>query len=106
MNAMTTRLIWWLSIPCFFVFAFVFPRVLITYLGPANPWTNYFYTYVFAFFYTGSGIALAVNTNACNLSRPRDRFWLLLLIAGFIYFALLHAVWIYFSLMIPYQGGL
>lgn len=105
MISQTTKILWWLSLPCFLLFAFMFPRVLITYLGPANPWTNYLYIYVFGFFYTGSGIALALSTGACNLSRPRDRHWLKFIIGGFLFFAFLQAIWIYFSLTIPYLGG-
>ncbi len=105
MNSTVSQLRWWAILPLFLAFAFYFPRVLSSTLGPENPWTSYLYLYVFGFFYTGSGLLLVLKTGACNLSRPLNRFWFYMTIAGFFYFALLHAVWIYLSLSIPYVGG-
>ena len=99
------QLKWWLALPLFAVFAFFFPRILIQTLGPADPWTNYLYLYGFGFFYTGSGVLLAFKSGACNWSRPRDRYWMKIIIGGFFYFASLHALWIYLALSIPYLGG-
>lgn len=104
-KANSSWLKWWSILPLFLAFAFFFPRILISSLGPANPWTNYLYLYGFGFLYTGSGVLLALKTKACNLNRPRDRYWLKIVVGGFVYFALLHGVWIYLSLSIPYLGG-
>ena len=106
MGQKVSQLKWWTAIPLFLAFAFFFPRFLIQTLGPANAWTNYFYLYGFGFFYTGSGVLLMLKTGACNLSRPRDRYWFKIILAGFVYFASLHAVWIYLALSIPYKGAL
>ena len=96
---------WWGAVAAFIVFAFFFPRILISNLGPANPWTNYLYLYGFGFFYTGSGVLLVLKTGACNLSRPRDRFWFKIVVGGFFYFASLHALWIYLAISIPFRGA-
>ena len=88
----------------FLVFAFLFPRFLITNLGPAHPWTNYLYLYGFGVLYTGSGLLLAVKSGACQLNRPRDRQWFKIIVGGWFYFACLHALWIYLSLSIPFRG--
>ena len=96
---------WWLLLPLFLVFAFFFPRFLIQTLGASNPWTNYLYLYGFGFIYSGSGVLLVLKTGACNLDRPQDNFWFKMVIGGFVYLAILHAVWIYLSLSIPYLGG-
>ena len=99
-------LVWWAAIPLFVAFAYFFPRLLVNTLGPGDPWTSYLYLYGFGVFYTGSGLLLALKTGACQMHRPRDRFWFKIIVGGFCYFACLHAVWIYLSLSIPYQGGL
>ena len=96
---------WWSIIPLFLAIAYFYPRFLVNTLGPENPWTSYFYLYGFGFLYTGSGLVLILKTGACHLERPRDRFWFKMLILGFVYFASLHAVWIYLALSIPYLGG-
>lgn len=105
MGQKVSQLKWWSLLPLFIVFAFYYPRMLTAILGPANPWTSYLYLYGFGFLYTGSGVVLAVKTGACKLSRPRDRFWFQMIIAGFLYFAGLHAIWIYLAQSIPYLGG-
>lgn len=106
MGQKVSHLKWWLMLPLFLVFAFFFPRLLLQTWGPSNPWTNYFYLYGFGTIYSGSGLLLVLKTGACNLSRPRDRFWFKLVVGGFLYFAALHAFWIYLSLSIPFKGAL
>ena len=100
------RAVWVLYLVAFLVFAFIFPRLLISQLGPENPWTNYFYLYGFGFFYTGSGVWLVLKSGACNLNREHDRFWFKILLAGWAYFACLHALWIYLAISIPFRGVL
>lgn len=87
------------------VFIFIFPRVLISWLGEENPWTNYLYLYVFGLIYFGSGMVLIRKTGACKKGRGRDDFWWKVLIAGFCFFASLHAIWIVMALSVPFKGG-
>jgi hypothetical protein len=95
----------WALLVFLIAFSYVYPRLLINTLGEDNPWTSYFYLYGFGTLYTGSGVLLALKSGACRLSRPRDLFWLRMIIAGFLYFAALHGVWIYLALSVPYLGG-
>lgn len=98
------RYTWILYLLAFLAFAFLFPRLLISSLGPENPWTNYLYLYGFGFFYTGSGVLLILKSGACNLKRQRDLYWFKIIVGGWFYFACLHALWIYLSLSIPFRG--
>ncbi len=96
---------WWGLLPLILAIAYCLPRLLVSTLGAENPWTSYFYLYGFGAIYSGLGLLLILKSGACRLDRPRDRFWFSMLIAGFCYFAGLHALWIYLSLSIPYLGG-
>lgn len=87
------------------VFIFVFPRVLISSLGADNPWTSYLYLYVFGFIYFGLGMVLIRKTGALKMGRGRDSFWWKVMIAGFCFFAGLHALWICLALFIPFKGA-
>ncbi len=99
-----------LSIPlisiAILVFVFVFPRILISKLGPGNPWTSYLYQYGFGSITFIIGIILILRTKACKFNRGSDKIWFKWLIAGFIFFATVHAVWILLALYMPYKGGL
>jgi hypothetical protein len=96
---------WWALFPTILAIAYLYPRMLQNLLGLENPWTSYLYLYGFGFIYSGSGILLSLKTGACRWDRPRDRFWLIMIVLGFCYFAALHGLWIYLSLSIPYIGG-
>ena len=85
---------------------FAFPRLLSTWLGNDNPWTSYLYMYGFGLVFFSLGILLILKTGACKPGRGRDRFWLGVLLGGFVFFATLHAVWILAALYLPQQGGM
>ncbi len=95
----------WALLPLILAIAYFFPRFLVNTLGMENPWTSFFYLYGFGAIYSGLGVLLVLKTGACRLDRPRDRFWMKMVIGGFFYFAALHAVWIYLAVSIPYLGG-
>jgi membrane protease YdiL (CAAX protease family) len=86
-------------------FVFVFPRILIAGLGAENPWTSYLYQYGFGLIVFTIGIVLILKTGSCVLGRGNDAHWFRWLIGGFIFFAVLHAVWIILALSIPVKGG-
>ena len=86
-------------------FTFIYPRLIIGWLGEANPWTSYLYLYGFGLVFFLIGIWVILKSGACKPGRGRDSFWLGVLFAGFILFASLHAVWIVASLNMPYLGG-
>ncbi|MCB0390779.1 MAG: hypothetical protein KDD58_05800 [Bdellovibrionales bacterium] len=91
-------------IPILAIFIFVYPRILIDWLGKANPWTSYLYQYTFGLVFFGIGILLVLRTKACIPGRGRDSLWLKILIAGFIFFASFHGLWVYMSLTWPVKG--
>ncbi len=85
-------------------FVFVYPRLLISLLGIENPWTSYLYQYTFGLIFFGLGILLVLRTGACKIGRGRDNLWLGILIAGFIFFASFHGIWVFMSLYWPVKG--
>lgn len=95
----------WITIPLVLAFIYIYPRVLIANLGEANPWTSYFYQYGFGLVFFLIGIWLILKQGACRLGRGHDSFWFGVLILGFLFFAIGHAVWIVLALKVPYLGG-
>ena len=84
---------------------YLYPRLIIAWLGPANPWTSYLYQYGFGLVFFAIGIRLILRTGACRPGRGRDRFWLAVLLVGFVFFATAHALWIVLAQRVPYLGG-
>jgi hypothetical protein len=48
---------------------------------------------------------MSLHTRACQFGRGRDSFWFGVLIVGFLFFSIGHAVWIYYALNVPYLGA-
>ena len=86
-------------------FVFYYPRFLIDRLGESNPWTSYLYQYGFGLVFFVVGLCVILGSGACKLGRGRDTFWFGVLLAGFVGFATLHAVWIVAAQQVPYLGG-
>jgi len=91
--------------PFILAFMYIYPRMLINELGEANPWTSYFYMYGFGVLFFFIGIFIILKSGACNLKREQDRFWFKILMFGMVFFASLHAGWIYLALSIPVKGA-
>jgi hypothetical protein len=87
------------------VFTFVFPRLLLQWMGPADPWTSYLYQYGFGLVTFAIGIGIILRSGACRVGRGRDGIWLGVLLGGFVFFATLHALWIVAAESFPYLGG-
>ena len=85
-------------------YAFAFPRVIVAWLGEANPWTSYLYLYGLGLAFFVFGIVLILRTRACTLGRGRDTTWFRVLLGGYVFFASLHALWIVAAQQIPYKG--
>lgn len=102
---MPTRLRNSLIIAGLLAFVFFFPRVIIRLWGAGNPWTSYFYQYGLGLVFFLIGLWVILSSGACVPGRGRDTFWLGILIAGFIFLAVVHALWIWISLVVPYRGG-
>jgi hypothetical protein len=86
-------------------FIFIFPRIIISLLGEASPWTSYLYQYGFGLVFFLIGIYIIFKSGSCKLGRGHDTFWFGILIAGFILFSGAHAIWIVAALKIPFAGG-
>jgi uncharacterized membrane protein YkgB len=86
-------------------FIYFFPRFIIANLGPADPWTSYLYQYGLGLIVFLVGILVILKSKSCQLGRGRDTFWFILLIFGFVFFAVVHALWIVASQKYPYLGG-
>ncbi|MBU0678206.1 MAG: hypothetical protein KJ626_08800 [Verrucomicrobia bacterium] len=93
-------------IPLILVVVFAFPRFLVFKLGAGNPWTSYFYQYGFGLMIFIIGIWLILKTGACDCERERDCQWFIILLAGYVFFAVMHAAWIMLALSVPYLGGI
>ena len=94
-----------LSIPLVLVIIYFYPRLLVKLLGEANPWTSYLYQYGLGLIVFLIGIWMIISTKACQLGRGHDTFWFRVLLGGFVFFALVHAIWILAALKIPYLGS-
>ena len=94
-----------LSILAVLVFAFSYPRLLVSWLGEANPWTSYLYMYGLGFVVFFIGLVTIRKSKACLPGRGRDGFWYKVLIGGFVMFATLHGTWVALALYMPHYGG-
>jgi len=57
-----------------------------------NTWFPYIYLYVGGGIFFIAGMILIRKTKAIDMRLKRDRFWWKVLIGGFFYFALIHAL--------------
>ena len=87
------------------VYVFALPRLILSVFDPGSPWCSYFYLYGFGLMVFLIGLWVILKSGACKPGRGRDSFWLGVLIGGFIFFAVLHAVWILLSVHLPTFGG-
>ncbi len=94
-----------IAIPAILAMVYFYPRFLVERLGEANPWTSYLYQYGFGLVFFLVGILMILKTRACQFGRGRDSFWFAVLVAGFLFFSIGHAVWIHYALNAPYLGG-
>lgn len=94
-----------ITVAVLLAFIFIFPRIIISLLGEASPWTSYLYQYGFGLVFFLIGIYIIFKSGSCKLGRGHDTFWFGVLIAGFIFFAGGHAIWILAALRVPFAGG-
>ncbi len=94
-----------LAIPVVLCIIYFYPRFLVSRLGEANPWTSYLYQYGFGLMVFLIGLWLIRSTGACRPGRGRDGFWFGVLVCGYFFFALVHALWILAALKIPFLGS-
>lgn len=87
-------------------FFFFFPRVLVQKLGLDSPWVSYLYLYGNGLVVFLIGLWVILRSGACKLGRGRDTFWFLVLLGGYVFFAVMHAAWTLAALRIPFRGGI
>jgi hypothetical protein len=69
-------------------------------------WWPYLYLYGVGALIFLVGLALIIGYRSCNLSRRRDRFWLGVLLFGFIWYAGIHLIWYLAAIYVmPNPGG-
>ena len=95
----------WITAILVLVFVFVFPRLLIHYIGAGSPWTSYLYQYGLGAVTFIIGINLIRKSGSCQPGRGRDSLWFRWIIIGFFLFAIVHLVWIILAISIPVKGG-
>jgi hypothetical protein len=59
-----------------------------------HTWLPYIYLYGLGGIFFISGMLLVKKAGAIDLTKKRHRYWYKVLIFGFFYFMILHAVWI------------
>ena len=82
----------------------LWPKVLVSRWGSADPWVSYAYHYGFGLLVFLVGLTVIIRSGACQFSRVRDRIWFAVLLGGFVLFATLHAVWIWLAEHLPFRG--
>ncbi len=59
----------------------------------SHTWLPYIYLYGVGGLLFGSGLIITLKSGSLDLKRQHHRNWLLILIYGFIYFMVMHALW-------------
>jgi hypothetical protein len=81
------------------------PRLLVLWLGIDGHWTPFFYQYAMGGLVFGIGLWVILASKACDLARPGDRNWLLVLIFGYLWYAGLHALFTWLAAAVPFRGA-
>ena len=58
-----------------------------------HTWLPYIYLYGVGGLLFGSGLIITIKSGSLDLKRPGHKNWLVVLIFGFIWFMVMHAVW-------------
>jgi hypothetical protein len=59
----------------------------------SHAWLPYIYLYGVGGLLFGSGILITIKSGSLDLKRPGHKMWLKILIFGFIWFMVMHALW-------------
>ena len=58
-----------------------------------HAWLPYIYLYGVGGLLFGSGLIITIKSGSLDLQRPAHKNWLVVLIFGFIWFMVMHALW-------------
>lgn len=86
-------------------FIFFYSRFITENFDHANPWTSYLYQYGFGVLVFVLGMYIIIKNKALKFGRWYDSVWFSVLIGGFVFYALFHAIWILVSIYLPYYGS-
>lgn len=86
-------------------YVFLFPRLILRWVGESSPWTPYLYLYGLGLATFLIGLRIILRARACQFGRGRDTFWFAVLLFGYVFFAALHAAWTLAALYLPFRGG-
>ena len=59
----------------------------------SHTWLPYIYLYGVGGLLFGSGLIITIRSRSLDLKRPGHKMWLAVLIFGFIWFMVMHAIW-------------
>ena len=59
----------------------------------SHAWLPYIYLYGVGGLLFGSGLVITIKSGSLDLKRPGHKMWLAVLIFGFIWFMVMHALW-------------
>jgi len=59
-----------------------------------NTWLPFIYLYGVGGIFFVAGLIITTKSKALDLSKKRHRFWFYVLIGGFFYFMIMHAIWV------------
>ncbi len=59
----------------------------------SHTWLPYIYLYGVGGLLFGSGLIITLKSGSLDLKRQHHRNWLLILLYGFVYFMVMHALW-------------
>ena len=104
MSKLSNKAIIGITIVLSLLFVFFYPRLIIGMLGKSDPWTSYLYQYGLGLVVFLIGLMLVVKTGALKFGRGHDSFWFKWMIAGFIIYSSVHAIWIVLALTLPFKG--
>lgn len=65
----------------------------MTELPFSHTWLPYIYLYGIGGLLFLSGVIITIKSESLDLKRPKHRIWLSVLIFGFIWFMVMHALW-------------
>ena len=92
------------AIPLVILCVWAIPRLIRDAIGFDNPWAAFLYQYGLGGLVFGVGLLIIRRSGACDFDRPGDRFWFGVLIFGYVWYALMHAILIGLAVSVPALG--
>ena len=81
----------------FILFAYWYPRFLVSTLGEKNVWISYLYTYGMGGIVFASSLIWIFTRKKNPLRQKEELQWLAAILLGFLFIFSLHGLWIYLA---------